>query len=96
MKNNFNRLEKVENAKKFQNEFESFKSRLGKHSVWFNALDDKRKWDLLFLWKKHKFKCKQIGVSTSIKIFLWEKRSRGRFFVSKQKIRESAINTLIS
>jgi hypothetical protein len=89
------KTEKIDNPKKFQNEFESFKDKLGKHSVWFYALDNKRQWDLLFLWKQHKFLCKKGGVEPSLRKFLWEKRKRGRFFVSKQKIRESALNQII-
>ncbi len=87
--------EKIDNPKKFQNEFESFKNKIGKHSVWFMALDEKRQWDLLFLWKQHKFKCKKLNTTTSLRIFLYEKKKKGKFFVSKQKLRESTLNHLI-
>ena len=87
--------DKIDNPKKFQNEFESFKERLGKHSVWFHALDDKRQWDLLFLWKEHKYRLKKSGVEPSLRKFLWENRKRGKFFVNKQRLRESALNQII-
>ena len=69
--------------------------KLGKHSVWFYELDNKRHWDLLFLWNQYKFLGKKGGVETLLRKFLWKKRKRGRFFVYKQKIRERALNQII-
>ncbi len=86
----------VSNPKKYQNEFESFKKKMGKHSAWFMALDEKRQWDLLFLWKQHKFKCKKINnVEPSLRGFICERKQKGKFFVSRQKLRESTLNQLI-
>ncbi len=87
--------EPIVNPKKFQNEFESFKNKIGKHSAWFMALDEKRQWDLLFLWKEHKYKCKKINTEPSLRQFLCSKKQKGKFFVSKQKLRESTLNQLI-
>ena len=86
---------KVVNPKKHQNEFESFKKKLGKHSSWFHALDERRQWDLLFLWKNHKWKCKKTGEQPSLRNFIYEKKQKGRFFVSRQRLRESTLNQLI-
>jgi hypothetical protein len=85
----------VKNPKKYQNEFESFKNKMGKHSAWFMALDERRQWDLLFLWKEHKFKCKRSNLEPSLRVFIYEKKQKGKFFVSKQKLRESTLNQLI-
>jgi hypothetical protein len=87
--------EPIVNPKKFQNEFESFKNRMGKHSAWFMALDEKRQWDLLFLWKEHKYKCKKTNIDPSLRGFICERKQKGKFFVSKQKLRESTLNQLI-
>ena len=85
----------VSNPKKYQNEFNSFKNKMGKHSAWFIALDEKRQWDLLFLWKEHKFKCKKSNLEPSLRVFIYEKKQKGKFFVSRQKLRESTLNQLI-
>jgi hypothetical protein len=87
--------EPIVNPKKFQNEFESFKNRMGKHSAWFMALDEKRQWDLLFLWKEHKYNCKKTNIDPSLRGFICERKQKGKFFVSKQKLRESTLNQLI-
>lgn len=89
------RKKKIDNPLKFQNEFESFKKRLGKHTAWFLALHPNIQWDLLFLWKKYKWKSRVSGKDYSLRHFLYEKRQKGKFFVSKQKLRESTINQLI-
>jgi hypothetical protein len=83
------------NPKKFQNEFDAFKRRIGKHSAWFNALDKKKQWDLLFLWKNHKWICSKNKKSASLKNFLREIRIKRRFYVPIQKIRESALNSIL-
>lgn len=89
------RDDKVINPQKYQNEFESFKKRLGKNTSWFLALDEKRQWDLLFLWKTHKWKCKKTGEQPSLRNFIYEKKQKGKFFVSRQRLRESTLNQLI-
>jgi hypothetical protein len=88
--NHFNTL-----FKSVTNDCLAFKNRMGKHSAWFMALDEKRQWDLLFLWKEHKYKCKRINVDPSLRGFICEKKQKGKFFVSRQKLRESTLNQLI-
>ena len=89
-------MSKIDNPQKFQNEFESFKKRMGKHSCWFNALDTKKQWDLLFLWKKQKHLAKIAKDQVSLRKFLYVKRKSKQFFVSRQKLRESALNNLFN
>jgi hypothetical protein len=89
-------MSKIDNPQKFQNEFESFKKRMGKHSSWFNALDTKKQWDFLFLWKKQKHIAKSTNTQVSLKKFLYTKRKSRQFFVSTQKLRESALNNLFN
>ena len=89
-------MSKIDNPQKFQNEFESFKKRMGKHSSWFNALDTKKQWDLLFLWKKQKHFAKGTKDQVSLRKFLYEKRKSRQFFVSTQKLRESTLNNLFN
>lgn len=84
-----------DNPKKFQNEFEAFSKRLGKHSAWFNALDKKKQWDLLFLWKKHKWNCSRQKRSISLKNFLREIKTKRKFYVPIQKLRESTLNSIL-
>ena len=91
----FRKKKKIDNPQKFQNEFDSFKKRLGKHLFWFLALEEKRQWDLLFLWKNHKWKCEENGESASLRSFIYQKKNKGKFFVSKQKLREITLNQLI-
>ena len=88
--------DKIDNPRKFQNEFESFKSRVGKHTPWFDALSSKNQWDLLFLWKKKKYFAKENKNQVSLRKFLYEMRNKRKFFVSKQKLRESALNNLFN
>jgi hypothetical protein len=89
-------IKKVDNPQKFQNEFESFRKRIGKNSSWFNALDTKKQWDLLFLWKKKKYTAKSTNTKVSLNKFLYEKRKSRQFFVSTQKLRESTLNNLFN
>ena len=93
--NLFESRKKIDNPSKFQNEFESFKKRLGKHLFWFLSLDTKKQWDLMFMWKSHKWKCLKKNESPSLRNFLYDRKSKSRFFVSKQKLRETTINQLI-
>lgn len=86
----------IDNPQKFKNEFESFKRRLGKHSYWFDALENKKQWDLLFAWKRQKHLAKTTKTQVSLKKFLYEKRKSRQFFISKQKLRESALNNLFN
>ena len=91
-----NWMTRIENPQKFQNEFETFKKRMGKHSSWFNALDNGKQWDLLFLWKKQKYLAKTTKDQVSLRKFLYAKRKSRQFFVSKQKLRESTLNNLFN
>lgn len=86
---------RIVNPQKFQNEFESFKKKLGKNIYWFLSLDNKLQWDLLFLWKNYKWKCEERGDSISLRNFIYLKKNKGKFFVSKQKLRETTLNQLI-
>ena len=87
---------RIKNPQKFQNEFESFRKRMGKHSSWFNALDTRKQWDLLFLWKKQKHLAKTTKEQVSLRKFLYGKRKSRQFFVSTQKLRESTLNNLFN
>lgn len=81
----------------YQKEFESFKRRIGKFSFWFDSLDSKKQWDLLFLWKKHKWNnLNAEDNSPSLKKFLHRKMKSPKFWVSTQKIREKKLNNLIN
>jgi hypothetical protein len=94
-KSNLIVTESEDNPKKFQNEFEALKRRLGKHSAWFNALDKKKQWDLLFLWKNHKWICSKTNKSVSLKNFLREIRTKHKFYVPIQRLRESTLNSIL-
>jgi hypothetical protein len=103
MKSNLRKLivtekntEPVENPKKFQNEFEAFSKRMGKHSAWFSALDSKKQWNLLFLWKKHKWMKNKGGQSISLKKFLQDVKKTRKFYVPIQRLRESTLNKLLN
>jgi hypothetical protein len=86
---------KVENNKKFQREFESLQKRFtgGKNEIWFLALDERRKWDLLFLWKRHKYVYKNENIS--FKKFIYSLKNARKFRVSTQRLREAALNKII-
>ena len=89
---------KIENPKKFQREFQSFVKRLSgnKHEIWFLSLDPKKQWDLLFEWKSCKYHAKKNNQkSLSFKKFIHSIKFRRKFHVSKQKLRESALNKII-
>lgn len=91
-------IKKVENPKKFQREFQSFVKKLSgnKHEVWFLSLDTKKQWDLLFEWKSYKYHVKKSNQkSVSFKKFIHSMRLRRKFRVSKQRLRESALNKII-
>jgi hypothetical protein len=85
---------KIDNPKKFQNEMDSFRNRLGKHITWFNALHKDLQWELMFTWKKFKFMNKSTQ-SISFKKFIYLKQKSAKFFISKQRLRESNLNELI-
>jgi hypothetical protein len=87
--------ESEDNPKKFQNEFKAFNKRLGKHSAWFVALDNKKQWDLLFLWKNYKWTCSKNNQSISLKKFLRNIKSYRKFYVSIQRLRESTLNSIL-
>jgi hypothetical protein len=95
MYNPFEKKKVINNPPKFQNEFESFKKRLGKNLLWFISLDSKKQWDLMFMWKTYKWKCIKRNETPSLRNFIYQKKSKGKFFVSKQKLRETTINQLI-
>jgi hypothetical protein len=90
---------KIKNPQKFQNEFKSFKKKLGKYSIWFNSLESHLQWDLLFMWKSFKYHHSQKNISDSdpsLRNFLFQTRQKHKkFYVSKQKLREIALNELI-
>lgn len=44
--------------KKHGKELKSFKNRLGKNLIWFNSLSVEKQYDLLFIWKKEKWRNK--------------------------------------
>lgn len=87
---------KVENPKKFQREFESFQKKFvgGKNEIWFDSLDERRQWDLLFLWKKHKY-LNRNKISLSFKKFIHSLKQTRKFKVSTQRLREAALNKII-
>lgn len=88
---------KVDNPKKFQHEFASFcrKFHECKHEVWFLSLDEQKRWDLLFDWKKYKYSSKKKNFIPSFKKFLDFTKSKRKYRVSKQKLREIALNKII-
>jgi hypothetical protein len=87
----------IDNPQKYKNEFESFKRKLGKHKYWFESLELKKQWDLLFIWKKQKYFYQNTkNNQVSLRKFLYEKRNSIRFFVSKERLRESALNNLFN
>lgn len=86
------RRQKINNPGKFNNEFDSFKKKVGKHAVWFESLNSKKQWDLMFEWKKFKFKNKSTPISLSK--FLFACKKTRRFSVSPQKLRDTTINKL--
>jgi hypothetical protein len=87
---------KIENPKKFQREFESFQKKFvgSKNEIWFDSLDERRQWDLLFLWKKHKYWHRN-KTSLSFKKFMYSIKQSRKFKVSTQRLREVALNKII-
>jgi hypothetical protein len=87
---------KVENPRKFQREFESFKKKFvgSKNEIWFDSLDERRQWDLLFIWKKHKYSNRNKSGISFKKLIYSIKQSR-KFKVSTQRLREVALNKII-
>ena len=59
--------EKEQKRRKINKELKSFRNKMGKHIVWFDALASNRQYDLLFLWKKEKYKTKDVEVPTKVK-----------------------------
>ena len=90
--------QKIDNPRKFQREFEAFEKKFlcNKHEIWFLSLEDKQKWDLLFEWKKHKHYVKKQNTSVSFKKFIYNIKSKRKFRVSKQKLREVTLNKIIN
>lgn len=86
----------MNNWKKLQRELKSLEKKLGKHSIWFQSLDSNRKWELLILWKNHKWILKSHGFEPSLRKFLHDKRRAPRFRVSKQRLRETTLNQIIN
>lgn len=88
---------RVDNPKKFQHEYDSFcKKFLGnKHEVWFLSLDEKKRWDLLFEWKKYKYFSRKKNSTPSFKKFVDVTKLKRKYRVSKQKLREIALNKII-
>ncbi len=83
-------------ANRYQKEFESFRKRLGKFSIWFDALLPDKRWYLFFEWKKFKWIQSQNSKSISLRKFLYEKKKTSKYWVSSQKIREHKINKLFN
>lgn len=59
--------DKEKKLRQHRKELKSFRNKMGKHIVWFDALTLTRQYDLLFLWKKEKHKLKDIEVPTKVK-----------------------------
>lgn len=83
-------------ANRYQKEFESFRKRLGKFSIWFDALVPDKRWHLFFEWKKFKWIQTQNDKSISLRKFLYEKKKTSKYWVSNQKIREHKINKIFN
>jgi hypothetical protein len=60
-------LDKEKKLRQHKKELKSFRNKMGKHIVWFDALASNRQYDLLFLWKREKYKNKDIKVPTKVK-----------------------------
>lgn len=59
--------DKEKKLRQHKKELKSLRNKMGKHIVWFDALASNRQYDLLFLWKKEKYKVKDIKVPTKVK-----------------------------
>ena len=59
--------DKEKKLRQHKKELNSFRNKMGKHIVWFDALTSNRQYDLLFIWKKEKYKRKDILVPTKSK-----------------------------
>lgn len=59
--------EKEKKLRQHNKELSSFRNRMGKHIVWFDALASDKQYDLLFLWKKEKMNKKNITKPTEVK-----------------------------
>lgn len=58
---------KEKKLRQHNKELKSFRNKMGKHIVWFDALASNRQYDLLFLWKKEKKDKKDITKPTEAK-----------------------------
>lgn len=83
---------------KNDNQFKRFSKRIqsGKHSYWFECLSDYRK---RILYKEYISKKKEVEESKksfSLNKFLFKMRADKYFFIPKSKMREAAIEKLLT
>lgn len=104
--------DKEKKLRQHKKELKSFRNKMGKHIVWFDALKLAKQYDLLFLWKKEKNKRRDILLPTktyykkfrktiieyppSLKHFLEVYTLDSRFQPSKMRLREASLKIILN
>ena len=96
--------------KKHRKELNSLSNKMGSNIIWFSSLPKEKQYDVLFLWKKEKWKEKSGNkskfiikdgkkvVNPQLKFKHWIEncKSLHRFSSSKKRIRNSAIDIILT
>jgi len=104
--------DKEKKLRQHKKELKSFRNKMGKHIVWFDALTSEKQYDLLFLWKKEKhlkrdiveptktkgkyIKRTYVAYPASLKHFLKVYTLDRRFQPNKARIREASLKLLLN
>ncbi len=94
MRNKIGEVNKVRILK----EFKSFQNKIGKNTIWFNALSNKKQWDLFFKWKRHKWISKKVypvKQPVSLRNFIYICQKNIYFKVPKSIMRDKQINKIL-
>ena len=90
--------EKQKDNKRLEKEFKAFKRKImsGKHSHWFECLNQDKRFQVFIQSKRKKFKQHNEGKSFSLNKFLFDIRKKKQFFVPKYILREKALNKILN
>jgi len=90
--------EKKKDNKRLEKEFSSFKRKImsGKHSHWFECLNNEKRFNVFLLSKKNKFNQNKEGKSFSLNKFLFDIRKKKQFFIPKNILREHTLNKILN
>lgn len=90
--------EKEKKRLQHEKELTSFRNRMGKNTAWFDALHISKRYDILFKWKREKYKRKIFDSPkpANLKHFIISIRKNRRFIPNISYLRQASIDIILN